>query len=62
MKYIALDAHKHYPLACVEEPTGKLVCEKRLGHRRGDVQQFLTQWTPGSPVAIETVGNWCWFY
>ncbi len=58
MQYIALDAHKHYTLASVERSTGGIVREVRLAHTRGTIQQFLAQCEPGSPVAIETVGNW----
>ncbi len=32
----------------------------RLGHQRGTIREFLAQWDPGSPVAVETVGNWYW--
>lgn len=60
MQYISFDAHKHYTLASVERSTGKIVSEVRLGHQRGTIQAFLAQWDPGSPVAVETVGNWYW--
>jgi transposase len=36
-------------------------CEKRgSGIKTNTIREFLAQWTPGSPVAIETVGNWYW--
>jgi transposase len=60
MEYIAFDAHKHYTVASVERPTGEVVREIRLSHQRGTIREFLAQWTPGSPVAVETVGNWYW--
>jgi transposase len=60
MEYIALDAHKHYTIACVERQTGGIVREVRLGHQRGAIQTFLSEWHAGSPVAVETVGNWYW--
>src|SRR5499426_2768601 len=60
MQYIAFDAHKHYTLASVVRPNGQLVCEQRLPHERGALQQFLARCEPGSPVAVETVGNWYW--
>jgi transposase len=60
MEYIALDAHKHYSVASVERPTGEILGETRLAHRRGAIRDFLAEWTPGSPVAVETVGNWYW--
>jgi transposase len=60
MEYIAFDAHKHYTLASVARPDGRLVREQRLAHERGAFQQFLAHCEPGSPVARETVGNWYW--
>ncbi len=60
MEYIAFDAHKHYTVASVERPTGEIMRERRLAHQRGAIREFLAQWTPGSPVAVETVGNWYW--
>jgi hypothetical protein len=60
MEYIAFDAHKHYTLASVVRPDGRLVREQRLAHERGAFQQFLARCEPGSPVALETVGNWYW--
>ncbi len=60
MQYIALDAHKRYTLASVEHPSGGVVREARVVHQRGAIQQFLNQCDPGSPVAIEAVGNWYW--
>jgi len=58
--YIAFDAHKHYTLASVARPDGQLVREQRLPHERGALQQFLARCEPGSPVAVETIGNWYW--
>jgi hypothetical protein len=60
MEYIAFDAHKHYTLASVARPDGQLVREQRLPHQRGALQQFLARCEPGSPVAVETIGNWYW--
>src|SRR3989454_9215270 len=40
--------------------TGRLVREQRLPHERGALQQFLARCEPGSPVAVETIGNWYW--
>jgi hypothetical protein len=58
MEYIAFDAHKHYTLASVARPDGQLVREQRIAHERGALQQFLERCERGSPVAVETVGNW----
>jgi transposase len=60
VEYIAFDTHKHYTVASVERPTGEVLQETRLAHSRGVIRDFLGQWTSGSPVAVETVGNWYW--
>jgi transposase len=60
MEYIAFDAHKRYTLASVARPDGGLVREQRIPHERGALQQFLERCEPGSPVAVETIGNWYW--
>lgn len=60
MQYIAFDAHKRYTLASVERLSGGVIREGRVIHQRGAIQQFLSQCDVGSPVAVETVGNWYW--
>jgi transposase len=60
MEYIAFDAHKRYTLASVARPDGQLVREERIEHERGALRQFLERCERGSPVAVETIGNWYW--
>ncbi|MFQ6105343.1 MAG: hypothetical protein ACE5OP_13800 [Candidatus Glassbacteria bacterium] len=60
MQYIAFDSHKHYTLISVERPTGGLVCERGIDHERGAIRKFLQAFDLGSPVAVETIGNWYW--
>ena len=60
MNLIAFDSHKHYTLASIEGAKRKLLHEGRIEHRKGAIRNFLTQWKPGSPVAVETIGNWYW--
>lgn len=60
MQYTAFDVHKHYTWARVERPDGTVVREKKILHERGALRQFLAGCEPGSPVAVETVGNWYW--
>lgn len=60
MNYIAFDSHKHYTQACVQDSTGKILQECRIEHERGALAAFLHRWEPGSPVALETLGNWYW--
>jgi transposase len=44
----------------VENKDGKLLKEQRIEHRKGEIRSFLAKCQRGSPVAIETVGNWYW--
>ncbi len=60
MEYIALDVHKKYTWARVESTQGDRLYESRLAHSRGTIKNFVKRWTAGTPVAVETVGNWYW--
>jgi transposase len=60
MEYIALDVHKNYTWARVENSQGERLYESRLAHAHGSIKNFVSRWTSGSPVAVETVGNWYW--
>jgi transposase len=60
MEYIAFDSHKRYTFASVEEHTGAILRDTRIEHKRGAVEQFLSGWKAGTPVAVETIGNWYW--
>jgi transposase len=60
MEYIALDAHKRYSFASVEGIDGTRRTEARVEHGPGAIRQFLEKFDRGSPVAVETVGNWYW--
>ena len=59
MEYIALDAHKRYSFAAIESADGTQR-EARIEHGPGSISQFLAKFERGSPVAVETVGNWYW--
>jgi len=60
MEIIAFDAHKRYSQVCVQNKNGQFLCEKRINHRKGTIKQFLSNWTQGAKVALETVGNYYW--
>jgi transposase len=60
MVFVALDVHKRYSLASVTDEEGRILIEVRVDHRPGAIKEFLTNVPPGSPVAVETVGNWYW--
>jgi transposase len=60
MEYIALDVHKKYTWARAEDESTGEVREERIEHSRGAIRSFLSGHPSGSPVAVETVGNWYW--
>ena len=60
MEYIAFDCHKRYTWAVVEDQRGLVKREGKIPHARGALREFLRGCVPGSPVAVETVGNWYW--
>lgn len=60
MQYIALDSHKKYTLASVEPQKGGPSRETRIPHEPGMLKGFLGRLDAGSPVAVETIGNWYW--
>ena len=60
MENIALDVHKKYTWARVENTKGDRLYECRLAHAHGTIKNFVKRWTAGSTVAVETVGNWYW--
>jgi len=60
MSIIAFDSHKRYTFARVENDNGEHPQEFRIEHRRGNIAGFLSSQQPGSPVAVETIGNWYW--
>jgi transposase len=58
MEIIAFDSHKRYTVCSVENEKGEIVDERRIEHERGTIRAHLEKFTPGSPVAVETIGNW----
>lgn len=60
MRMIALDVHKRYSLLRAEEGDRTLVEERRIEHRRGTIRNAMEKYPEGTPVAVETVGNWYW--
>lgn len=60
MENIAFDSHKRYTLCSVEDSSGRILEEVRIDHKPGAIREYLSKFTPGSPVAVETIGNWYW--
>lgn len=57
MEIIAFDSHKRYTLCSDENEKWEIIEEKRIEHTRGAICEHLARFTPGSPVAVETIGN-----
>ena len=47
-------------MASVERADGGILREVRVGHERGAIRKFLSTCDAGSPVVVETIGNWYW--
>jgi transposase len=60
MDMIAFDSHKRYSVVRIEDQNGQNVQHYRIEHRRGQIAGFLSGQQPGTPVAVETIGNWYW--
>jgi transposase len=60
MEWIAFDSHKKYTLARIESADGRSSREARIDHAPGVIRRFLERCSKGSPVAVETIGNWYW--
>ena len=57
---IGCDAHKHYSLFAVLNRHGQMVEQTRVDHQPGAIREFLSRFPQGTPVALESVGNWYW--
>jgi hypothetical protein len=57
---IGCDAHKHYSQFAVLDQDGRLLAQQRVEHQPGAIQAFLENLPEGSPVALQSVGNWYW--
>ncbi len=57
---VGCDAHKHYSRFAVLDGHGNLLDQSRVNHEPGAIRAFLSQFPPGTPVALESVGNWYW--
>jgi hypothetical protein len=55
---VGCDAHKYYSLFTVLDDRGNLQEEQRVNHRPGAIRDYLSAFPEGTPVALESVGNW----
>jgi transposase len=57
---VGCDAHRRYSQFAVLDQDGQLRQQTRVDHELGAIQAFLESLPEGTPVALETVGNWYW--
>lgn len=57
---IGCDAHKRYSQFAVLDERRRTFKEERVDHQRGAIRNFLTGYPEGTPVALESIGNWYW--
>lgn len=58
--YIGDDAHKKYSIFVIVDEKSKTSSPERVWHDKETYRKYLTTLPPGSPIAIESVGNWYW--
>lgn len=57
---LGCDVHKRYSQISVMDEAGKVRQREKLVHSPEILQEYLSQFPRGTPVAFETVGNWYW--
>lgn len=57
---IGCDAHRRYSLFAVLDTPTLSVEQTRVNHQPGAILEFLSGFPEGTPVALETVGNYYW--
>lgn len=60
MIHIGCDAHKRYSRFAAVNSDGQLVSSTRVEHVAALYRGYLGRLPVGTPIAIETVGNWYW--
>jgi len=58
--FVGCDAHKHYSQLEVQDSSAKVLRRVRVDHSHGAFRVFLSSLPTGTPVALESVGNWYW--
>jgi transposase len=61
MNYIiGCDAHKHFSQFAIYEEGSKQLKQVRVEHQPGAIRDLLREFPEGTPVALESIGNWYW--
>jgi transposase len=58
--YTGDDAHKKYSVFVTVNENGRAGSPERVPHDKDLYKKYLATLAPGSPIAIESVGNWYW--
>ena len=59
-QYIGCDAHARYSIFVTMDESGKASSPIRVEHDELEIRRFLAGLPAGSPVALESSGNWYW--
>jgi transposase len=57
---IGCDAHRRYSQFAILDHEGHFLQQVRVNHMPGAIRDFLEDYPLGTPVALESVGNWYW--
>ncbi len=57
---IGCDAHKRYSQITVLDSRARVYMRARVEHTPGAIKEYMAQYPAGTPVAVESVGNWYW--
>jgi hypothetical protein len=57
---IGCDAYNRYSVFAVFDTSTLSVEQVRVNHQPGAIKEFLSDFPEGTPVALETVGNYYW--
>ena len=58
--FVGCDSHKRYSQVEVQDAGAHILRRNRIEHCRGAVRGFFSCLPQGTPVALESVGNWYW--
>jgi len=59
-RFFGCDAHKRYSVFASVDEAGQRQAAVRVENNRALFRHYLSTLPPGSPIALETVGNWYW--
>jgi hypothetical protein len=57
---VAPDTHERHSFGGVEDAEGRVLAERTIPHRRGEIRDLSAGREPGTPAAVKTIGSWYW--